>query len=310
MRNAKLRDLAARNADLLQTHDALRSAQAHRDDFIVAVGHELRTPMNAISGLNSVLVSELAAETEQASIAIHIRKATEQLLRVVNDILDTSQLEAGRLVMQTAGFSLNAALYSCLAGFDLRAEEKGLSLSLSVDPAIPDFIEGDRLRFEQVLNHLLDNAVKFTTQGGVDLRCLAFGDRVRIEVQDTGLGIDPLFNQAIFNRFVLASEGIQRMYGGAGLGLSISDRLISLLGGHMGLSTPEKGGALFWFDLPLHPAQAPIADAANSLVDFSESCSVLVVDDSPVNLLVVEILIKKLWPHCVIHKAESGASAL
>jgi len=310
MRNAKLRDLAARNADLLDTHVALRSAQAHRDDFIAAVGHELRTPMNAILGLNSVLVSELSADTQEASIAIHIRKATEQLLRVVNDILDISQLEAGRLVIQTAGFSLTAVLHSCLANFDSRAQEKSLSLSLSVDPAIPDYIEGDRLLFEQVLNHLLDNAVKFTPQGSVDLRCLAFGEMFRIEVQDTGLGIDPSFNQAIFNRFALASEGVQRMYGGAGLGLSISDRLISLLGGRMGLIAPEQGGTLFWFDLPLRAAQASKFETGNSLFDARQPSSILVVDDNPVNLLVVELLLKKLWPLCTIHKAESGAIAL
>ena len=310
MRNAKLRDLAARNAELLETHGALRAAQAHRDDFIAAVGHELRTPMNAILGLNSVLVSELSGQTDQASIAVHIRHATEQLLRVVNDILDISQLEAGRLVMQTAAFPLRTSLHACLAGFDSRAQAKGLSLSLSIDPATPDFVAGDRLRFEQVLNHLLDNAVKFTPQGGVFLRCLALGDRVRIEVQDTGMGIDPSINQAIFNRFALASEGVQRMYGGAGLGLSISDRLISLLGGRMGLISPEQGGALFWFDLPLCVAQLPKPEPGSSLVSAREPRSVLVVDDTPVNLLVVEILLKKFWPDCVIHKAESGAYAL
>ncbi len=310
MRNAKLRDLAARNAELLETHGALRAAQAHRDDFIAAVGHELRTPMNAILGLNSVLVSELSAHSDQASIAVHIRQATEQLLRVVNDILDISQLEAGRLVMQTAAFPLRTSLHACLAGFDSRAQAKGLYLSLSIDPATPDFVAGDRLRFEQVLNHLLDNAVKFTPQGGVFLRCLALGDRVRIEVQDTGMGIDPSINQAIFNRFALASEGVQRMYGGAGLGLSISDRLISLLGGRMGLISPEQGGALFWFDLPLRAAQPPKPEPGSSMVNTREPHSILVVDDTPVNLLVVEILLKKFWPECVIHKAESGAHAL
>ena len=310
MRNAKLRDLAARNAELLETHDALRSAQAHREDFIAAVGHELRTPMNAILGLNSVLVSELSDETEQAAIAIHIRKATEQLLRVVNDILDISQLEAGRLVVQTAGFSLNTAVQACLAHLESPAKEKGLFLNVFIDPSLPDFIDGDRFRFEQVLNHLLDNAVKFTSEGGVDLRCLALDDKVRIEIQDTGSGIDPSINQAIFNRFALANEGIQRMYGGAGLGLSISDRLISLLGGRMGLSSPAHGGTLFWFELPMRAAHAPKSLSSHVLGESGEPFSVLVVDDNPVNLLVVEILLKKLWPHVLVHKAESGAHAL
>ena len=310
MRNAKLRDLAARNADLLQTHDALRAAQAHRDDFIAAVGHELRAPMNAILGLNSVLVSDLAGDAEQAAIAIHIRKATEQLLRVVNDILDISQLEAGRLVLQSAGFSLKEALQACQSKFAPRAAEKDLSLTLFLDPALPAFLEGDRVRFEQVVNHLLDNAVKFTSQGSVDLRCLMAGDMVRIEVQDTGSGIDPSINQAIFNRFSLASEGVQRMYGGAGLGLSLSDRLISLLGGRMGLRSLDEGGTLFWFDVPLRATRPAYAFDASFVDAHSLPQSVLVVDDTPVNLLVVEILLKKLWPHCIIQTADSGENAL
>jgi CheY-like chemotaxis protein len=166
------------------------------------------------------------------------------------------------------------------------------------------------VRFEQVLNHLLDNAVKFTPQGSVDLRCMVASDMVRIEVQDTGLGIDPAINQAIFNRFSLASEGVQRMYGGAGLGLSLSDRLISLLGGRMGLSSPVEGGTLFWFDLPLRVARPVSGLDAHVVNDASLPLSVLVVDDTPVNLLVVEILLKKLWPHCIIHTADSGANAL
>jgi CheY-like chemotaxis protein len=266
--------------------------------------------MNAILGLNSVLVSDLAGDTEQAAIAVHIRKATEQLLRVVNDILDISQLEAGRLVLQTAGFSLKEAVLACQSKFAPRAKEKGLSLTLWLDPALPEFLEGDRGRFEQVLNHLLDNAVKFTPQGSVDLRCLVAGDMVRIEVQDSGSGIDPAINQAIFNRFSMASEGVQRMYGGAGLGLSLSDRLISLLGGRMGLSSPVEGGTLFWFDLPLRVARPVPGVDAPFVINSSLPLSVLVVDDTPVNLLVVEILLKKLWPHCIIHTSDSGANAL
>ena len=310
MRTAKLRDLAARNTELLATHAALREAQSHRDDFIAAMGHELRTPMNAILGLNSVLVDELSDEEDKAAIAVHIRKATEHLLRVVNDILDISQLEAGRLVVQSTEFSLATSLQSCMTKFEPAALEKGLRWQLVLDPALPVVIEGDKLRFEQVLNHLLDNAVKFTPEGGVEVRCTASGEMVRIEVQDTGLGIDPAFNQAIFNRFALASEGVQRMYGGAGLGLSISDRLVSLLGGRMGLSTPETGGALFWFDLPLRAARLPLDLATPFSNNPQFPVSVLVVDDNPVNVLVVEILLKKLWPHCVIHKASNGEQAL
>jgi CheY-like chemotaxis protein len=157
---------------------------------------------------------------------------------------------------------------------------------------------------------LLDNAVKFTPQGSVDLRCMVAGDMIRIEVQDSGSGIDPAINQAIFNRFSLASEGVQRMYGGAGLGLSLSDRLISLLGGRMGLSSPDEGGTLFWFDVPLRAALPAHSVDTVFVNDRSFPLSVLVVDDTPVNLLVVEILLKKLWPHCIIHTADSGANAL
>ena len=310
MRNAKLRDVSARNADLLQTHQALRDAQAYRDEFIAAVGHELRTPMNAILGLNSVLVSELSSNTEQAAIAIHIRQATEHLLRVVNDILDISQLEAGRLILQPTVFAFEASLRDGLSRFQSRAQDKGIDLSLYIDPSLPHLVCLDKHRFHQVLNHLLDNAVKFTQQGGIKVCCLSTAMGLRIEVADTGTGIDPAINQAIFNRFSLASEGIQRMYGGAGLGLSLSDRLVSLMGGQMGLISPPQGGSKFWFELPLTSELPMPIETAHLLAELNPSPYVLVVDDTPVNLMVVEILLNNLWPNAVVHKVDNGEKAL
>jgi len=232
------------------------------------------------------------------------------LLRVVNDILDISQLEAGRLILQPTVFALDVCLLDSLSRLQSRAQDKGITLTSFVDPQLPTLVSLDKVRFQQVLNHLLDNAVKFTQHGGILVRSLSTGRGLRIEVEDTGTGIDPAINQAIFNRFALASEGIQRMYGGAGLGLSLSDRLVSLMGGQMGLISPPLGGSMFWFEVPLVSELPVFIEKSHFLSDSNPSPYVLVVDDTPVNLLVVEILLNNLWPHAVVHKADSGTKAL
>lgn len=310
MRNVKLRDVAARNTDLLATHQALRQAQAHRDEFIASVGHELRTPMNAILGLNSMLVADLAANQQHVHIAVHIRQATEHLLRVVNDILDISQLEAGRLILHPGPFSLADCIRRCIAHVQVRADDKNLQLIHGIDPALPVWIDSDQHRLTQILHHLLDNAVKFTPSGFVQLRCFARDTMLRIEVQDSGAGIDPTINQAIFNRFALASSGIQRMYGGSGLGLSLCDRLVALLGGCLGLISPPEGGSLFWFEIPLKAADSPNTVSHSLPAMGSHPPRFLVVDDKPVNLMVADLLLHKLWPGCRVQLALSGVEAL
>lgn len=300
------------NAELERTHQALIRAQAHKDEFIASVGHELRTPMNAILGLNGILRTELAAKPEDAAVVDHIRRSTEQLLQVVNDILDFSQLQAGRLVLHEEEFALRETLGGVLAAHDKKAQAKNIHLSLEASAVHSMWVKGDRQRLVQVLNNLLDNAIKFTAEGTIVVRAQAVGGGVLFEVQDSGIGIAPDRQKQIFNGFEHADVQTNRQYGGTGLGLSICERLVTLQGGTIGVSSAQGHCSRFWFQLPLRSiavkeAQAA-AEMARMLID--KPIQILLVDDNAVNLLVARMMLKKCFPKAEIAQANSGQEAL
>ena len=191
------------NAELEAAQQALAQTQSHKDEFLASVGHELRTPMNAILGLNGVLQTELAAHPEQRALAEHIRASTEQLLGLVNDILDFSQLEAGRLQLHPQPLPLRPWLQAQLAPWQARAHAKGLVLHAEVAPEVPQAVRVDAQRLRQLLLNLLGNAIKFTPSGRIDvrLRVQPGPGWLRLEVQDSGPGIAAERLPHIFNRF-------------------------------------------------------------------------------------------------------------
>jgi signal transduction histidine kinase/CheY-like chemotaxis protein len=307
----QLQQVHLRNDELKATHLALLKAQAHKDEFVAAVGHELRTPMNAILGFNGVLREELADQPEQVEVVDHIRRSTAHLLQVVNDILDFSQLQAGQLKLRPEDFDLSALMAELVGAFQSKAQEKNLLLLASLDPALPAGVHADRQRVLQTLRNLLDNALKFTDYGAVTLSILGRGERLRVEVTDTGRGIALAQQAHIFSRFEHADVQTTRTYGGTGLGLSICEKLVTLQGGLIGVDSQEGSGARFWFEIPLQtaltlPALAPTATP----ILGDAALRILVVDDNAMNLMVARLQLQKCWPQALVVTAGSAAEAL
>ncbi len=307
----QMQQLQERNAELQRTHEALLQAQAHKDEFVAAVGHELRTPMNAILGFNGVFRQELADRPEQVEVVDHIRRSTGHLLQVVNDILDFSQLQAGKLMLHLEDFELQALMDEAMQADRDKALEKGIAWRGTLDPALPARVRADRQRLLQILRSLLSNALKFTPQGEVLLHIHAGHDRLNFEVRDTGRGI-ALDQQAhIFRRFEHADVQTTRAYGGTGLGLSICEKLVELHGGQIGVRSLEGHGATFWFHVPLLAAQTlSTAAPSDESLPEDEALQILVVDDNAMNLMVARLQIQKCWPRADIVTLDSAAKAL
>jgi signal transduction histidine kinase/CheY-like chemotaxis protein len=312
LHNQQMTALAQSNEALENTQAALLQAQSHKDEFIASVGHELRTPMNAILGLNGVLLSELADEPDNAQIAKHIGESTQQLLGLVNDILDFSQLEAARLALSEKPLLLDEGLRHMLKTHEALAAAKQLQLLVHVDEGLPTAVLLDPLRLQQVLDNLLDNAVKFTDHGHITLRVADAHGFIRFEIEDSGRGIPLDRQEDVFKRFEHADVQTKRAFGGTGLGLAICERLVSLQGGRIGVQSRPHQGALFWFELPLKPVQLNLLAAHSTSVALDNSAAVrfLLVDDNAVNQLVASLVLKKMWPQADITTASSGEQAL
>ena len=298
------------NKDLEATHQDLQRAQAHKDEFMASVGHELRTPMNAILGFNDLLRSQLQDREEDVAVVDHIRRATEQLLQVVNDILDFSQLQAGRLVLHAQTFDLSRAIAEMLQPYQARARAKGLELALELSARAQVWAHADKGRLLQILHNLVDNALKFTQHGRVDVRVDLIDGQLHVAVQDTGIGIAPDRQQVIFDRFEHANIQTNRQFGGTGLGMSICERLVTMQRGTLGLSSQVGQGSCFWFKLPVQVVDMPSLAYLDATDVTQERLHFLVVDDNAVNLMVAGLLLKKHFPNATVTQADSGAQAL
>jgi signal transduction histidine kinase/CheY-like chemotaxis protein len=298
------------NQALEATHDDLQRAQAHKDEFIASVGHELRTPMNAILGFNGILHGQLADRPDDVAVVDHIRVSTERLLQVVNDILDFSQLQAGRLVLHAQEFDLTDAVTSALKPYRELAQRKGLAMNVEMPFDDHAWVYADKGRFQQILQNLVDNAIKFTDQGLVSVSVVLQDTHVRVAVQDTGIGIAEDRQQVIFDRFEHANIQTNRQYGGTGLGMSICERLVTLQGGTLGVRSHVGEGAYFWFTLPMPMVAMPTLASQDWASLTQEPLNFLLVDDNAVNLLVAGLMLKKHFPNATVQQTDTGEHAL
>lgn len=305
----QLQDLETRNAELEVAQGALLQAQSHKDEFIASMGHELRTPMNAILGLNGLLQAELADRQEDVQLAELIRNSTEQLLSLINDILLLSQLEAHRVNLHPAPSNVRQLLNEVREQWQGVSESKGLVLEVRTQGTVPQWLTLDGPRFKQVLGQLLNNALKYTNQGHVELGVAHRDGQLQVWVADTGEGITPEQQRIIFNRFEQADTRTNRGQGGTGIGLAICKHVVELAGGRIDVVSEPGQGARFDFTWPAPLAAMPVAQAqAQTLIGPGPRC--LVVDDHPLNLKVTVMALRQSWPQAEVHTVDGGRAAL
>ena len=307
-----LEEIDTKNKALEETQNKILQAQGHKDEFIASIGHEVRTPMNAILGFNDILRQELASNPEDVHVVDLIRRSTEQLLGLVNNVLDFSQLQANRLSLVAGKFSLSHLAHEVFGKYQPLAQQKNLNLVMDANSVHDIWATGDKQRIMQALQYLLDNALKFTSEGQISIRVSQVVRGVRFEVQDTGIGIAPEKQRQIFQRFEQANLETNRLYGGSGLGLAICDRLVKRMGGEIGVNSAVHQGATFWFMLPLPTEYIELknADAPRHTNWSKAPIQFLLVDDNAVNLMVAKLMLKKCFPHCSVTDVASGQAAL
>jgi signal transduction histidine kinase/CheY-like chemotaxis protein/ligand-binding sensor domain-containing protein len=314
--------------ELNQARLAAESASRQKSQFLANMSHEIRTPMNAVMGMTG-LALEMAQSSQQRDYLSTVQLAANSLLGILNDILDFSKVEAGKLELETVDFDLEKCIQHVLRTLSIRAEEKGLTLALRMAVGVPGFLAGDPHRLQQILLNLVGNAIKFTAAGEVRLEArLQLSDAqsagrgltqfVTLEfvVTDTGIGVSPGKQQAIFAPFEQEDSSTTRKYGGTGLGLAICAKLVEMMQGRIWIESPwhdpEAGrrvaGSAFHFTARFLPGKAPVPEMTRSAGPAPCGLRILLAEDNPVNRKLAVLMLERRGH--TVRVAENGREAI
>lgn len=284
--------------DLISARDAARAANEAKSSFLAAMSHEIRTPLNGILGIGQVLSKEPLSDRQQGQVQI-ILQSGGILLSLLDDLLDISKIEAGKLTLEAGEVDLAEIVRSAQASLTVLAAEKDVAVSCLVSPEAEGRFRGDPTRVRQIVNNLCSNALKFTDQGQITLEVSKPDGQLRLVVRDTGIGISAAKIGELFQKFTQADPSITRKFGGTGLGLAISQELARLMGGEITLESEEGAGSIFTARLPLVPLAdqafaAPRAEQAEDIaLRAADNLRILIAEDNPVNRIVIQAILEQ-----------------
>ena len=299
--NSYSKKLRLKNKELLNTKKEAELANTAKSEFVNIMSHEIRTPLNAVVGLSNILAKSNPTAEQLKHIEL-LQFSSESLISLVNDILDFGKIEAGKVQLEEKSFDLHEHIRKIISSLEPHAKSKNLKMRLLLHNEFTSKVISDPTRLSQIIFNLCNNAIKFTQQGSIEVTVAGISETntevtLKISIRDTGIGIEPEKRAKIFDRFSQANTNTNRIYGGSGLGLTISNRLLNLMDSNLILESEVGKGSVFWFQLTLPKADEAIMqldpkDYSADIID--KGIKVLVAEDNRINLIILEKLLQGL----------------